>query len=34
MTLFYHTLMSAPARFVPIVHDPTVADTCLAFGHI
>ena len=33
-TLFYRTLMSAPARFVPIVYDPTVADACLAFGHI
>src|SRR5712675_256543 len=33
-TLFYATLMSDPARFVPIVYDPTVADACLAFGHI
>jgi malate dehydrogenase (oxaloacetate-decarboxylating)(NADP+) len=33
-TLFYNTLMSDPARFVPIVYDPTVADACLAFGHI
>ena len=33
-TLFYHTLMSDPARFVPIVYDPTVADACLALGHI
>lgn len=33
-TLFYHTLMSDPARFVPIVYDPTVADACLAYGHI
>ena len=24
-TLFYRTLMSDPARFVPIVYDPTVA---------
>src|SRR6266436_6516500 len=32
--LFYRTLMSDPARFVPIVYDPTVADACLAFGHI
>ena len=29
-TLFYRTLMSDPARFVPIVYDPTVADACLA----
>lgn len=33
-TLFFKTLMSDPARFVPIVYDPTVADACLAFGHI
>ena len=33
-TLFYRTLMSDPARFIPIVYDPTVADACLAFGHI
>jgi malate dehydrogenase (oxaloacetate-decarboxylating)(NADP+) len=33
-TLFYRTLMSDPARFVPIVYDPTVADACLTFGHI
>ena len=33
-TLFYRTLMSDPARFIPIVYDPTVADACLTFGHI
>ena len=33
-TLFYRALMSDPARFMPIVYDPTVADACLAFGHI
>jgi malate dehydrogenase (oxaloacetate-decarboxylating)(NADP+) len=33
-TLFFRTLMSDPARFVPIVYDPTVAEACLAFGHI
>ena len=33
-TLFFKTLMSDPARFVPIVYDPTVADACLAFGHL
>src|SRR6202048_5506885 len=32
--LFYRTLMSDPARFGPIVYDPTVADACLSFGHI
>ena len=26
--------MSDPARFIPILYDPTVADACLAFGHI
>jgi malate dehydrogenase (oxaloacetate-decarboxylating)(NADP+) len=33
-TLFYRTVMSDPARFVPILYDPTVADACLTFGHI
>src|SRR5712675_1749400 len=33
-TLFYATLMSDPARFVPIVYDPTIAEACLTFGHI
>jgi len=33
-TLFYRAVMSDPARFVPILYDPTVADACLAFGHI
>jgi malate dehydrogenase (oxaloacetate-decarboxylating)(NADP+) len=33
-TLFYRTLMADPARFVPIVYDPTIAEACLAFGHI
>ena len=33
-TLFYATVMSNPARFVPIVYDPTIADACLAYGHI
>ncbi len=33
-TLFYTTLMSDPARFVPIVYDPTIADACLSYGHI
>src|SRR5438132_13998113 len=32
-TLFYRTLMSDPARFVPIVYEPTVAEPCLAFHH-
>jgi malate dehydrogenase (oxaloacetate-decarboxylating)(NADP+) len=33
-TLFYRTLMSDPARFLPIVYDPTIAEACLTFGHI
>ena len=34
-TLFYCTVMSDPARFIPILYDPTVADACAgAFGHI
>src|SRR5277367_3152630 len=33
-TLFYRTVMSDPARFIPIVYTPTVADACLHFGHI
>ena len=33
-TLFYATLMSDPARFVPIVYDPTIADACLQYGHL
>jgi malate dehydrogenase (oxaloacetate-decarboxylating)(NADP+) len=33
-TLFYKILMSDPARFLPIVYDPTVGEACLKFGHI
>jgi malate dehydrogenase (oxaloacetate-decarboxylating)(NADP+) len=33
-TLFYRVVMSDPARFIPILYDPTVAYACLAFGHI
>jgi malate dehydrogenase (oxaloacetate-decarboxylating)(NADP+) len=33
-TLFYRTVMPDPTRFLPILHDPTVADACLTFGHI
>jgi malate dehydrogenase (oxaloacetate-decarboxylating)(NADP+) len=33
-TLFYRTAMSDPARFLPIVYDPTVGEACLKFGHI
>ncbi|MGB9433871.1 MAG: NAD-dependent malic enzyme, partial [Candidatus Acidiferrum sp.] len=33
-TLFYHTLMSDPARFLEIVYDPTIGEVCLKFDHI
>ncbi|MGF6870865.1 NAD-dependent malic enzyme [Paraburkholderia sp. MM5477-R1] len=33
-TVFYATVMSNPARFIPILYDPTVADACLTFGDI
>jgi malate dehydrogenase (oxaloacetate-decarboxylating)(NADP+) len=33
-TLFYRTVMSDPAHFLPIVYDPTIAEACLKFGHI
>src|SRR6516165_2989434 len=33
-TLFYRMVMSDPARFLPIVYDPTIGEACLKFGHI
>lgn len=33
-TLFYRTIMSDPAQFLPIVYDPTIGEACLKFGHI
>jgi malate dehydrogenase (oxaloacetate-decarboxylating)(NADP+) len=33
-TLFYYTLMADPARFLPIIYDPTIGEACLKFGHI
>src|SRR5712691_7011256 len=33
-TLFYRTLVSDPARFLPIVYDPTSGEACLKFAHI
>jgi malate dehydrogenase (oxaloacetate-decarboxylating)(NADP+) len=33
-TLFYHVVMSDPARFIPVLYDPTIAEACLKFGHI
>jgi malate dehydrogenase (oxaloacetate-decarboxylating)(NADP+) len=32
--LFYRTVMSDPARFLPIVYDPTIGEACLKYGHI
>ena len=32
--VFYRVVMSDPARFLPIVYDPTVGEACLKFGHI
>src|SRR6516164_9640680 len=33
-TLFYRTIMSDPAYFLPIGYDPTIGEACLKFGHI
>jgi malate dehydrogenase (oxaloacetate-decarboxylating)(NADP+) len=33
-TLFYRSVMSDPARFLPIVYDPTIGEACLKYGHI
>jgi malate dehydrogenase (oxaloacetate-decarboxylating)(NADP+) len=33
-TVFYRTIMSDPARFLPIVYDPTIGEACLKFSHI
>jgi malate dehydrogenase (oxaloacetate-decarboxylating)(NADP+) len=33
-TVFYRVVMSDPARFLPVVYDPTVGEACLTFGHI
>jgi malate dehydrogenase (oxaloacetate-decarboxylating)(NADP+) len=33
-TLFYHVVMSDPARFIPVLYDPTIAEACTKFGHI
>ena len=33
-TLFYRTIMSDPARFLPIVYDPTIGEVCLKFGNL
>lgn len=33
-TLFYKALSKDPAKFIPIVYDPTVGEACLKFSHI
>ncbi|MDD5643552.1 MAG: NAD-dependent malic enzyme [Syntrophales bacterium] len=33
-TLFYKTIMSDPARFLPIIYDPTIGAACLKFCHV
>ena len=33
-TLFYHVVMSDPARFIPVLYDPTIAEACLKFDRI
>jgi len=33
-TLFFKTLSLDPAKYIPIVYDPTIAEACLTYGHI
>jgi malate dehydrogenase (oxaloacetate-decarboxylating)(NADP+) len=33
-TLFYRTIMSDPAHFLPIIYDPTIGEACLKMAHI
>ena len=33
-TLFYRTIMSDPAMFLPLVYTPTVGEACETMGHI
>jgi malate dehydrogenase (oxaloacetate-decarboxylating)(NADP+) len=32
--LFYRVVMSDPARFLPIIYDPTIGEACRKFSHI
>lgn len=33
-TLYFRTVMSDPARFIPVVYTPTVGEACQKFDHI
>ncbi len=33
-TLFFRTIISNPAKFLPLVYTPTVGEACQRFGHI
>jgi malate dehydrogenase (oxaloacetate-decarboxylating)(NADP+) len=33
-TLFFKTIISDPAKFLPLVYTPTVGEACQRFGHI
>lgn len=33
-TLFFKTIISEPAKFLPLVYTPTVGEACEQFGHI
>jgi malate dehydrogenase (oxaloacetate-decarboxylating)(NADP+) len=33
-TLFFKTIISEPARYLPLVYTPTVGEACERFGHI
>jgi malate dehydrogenase (oxaloacetate-decarboxylating)(NADP+) len=33
-TLYFKTMMSDPAHFIPLVYTPTVGEACQKFGHI
>src|SRR5678815_1125622 len=33
-TLFFKTIISEPAKYLPLVYTPTVGEACERFGHI